>query len=49
MRKLHDKTKLTIAAYNKNVGSFTNEFINYSPYAKQVSAFAERLVFFTKK
>lgn len=40
MRKLKDKTKLTIDAYNKNFSGFTDKFMNYSPYAIHVIDFA---------
>jgi len=37
---MQDKTKLTIDAYNKNFSSYTDKFMNYSPYAVHVINFA---------
>ena len=37
---MHDKTKLTIDAYNKNCSGYTDKFMDYSPYAIHVIDFA---------
>lgn len=37
---MHDKTTLTIDAYNKNFSSYTDKFMNYSPYVTHVIEFA---------
>jgi len=43
VRKLQDKTTLTIDAYNKNFLGYIDKFMNYSPYARHVIDFADLL------